>query len=88
MEKFKNEIIDRLELPKDVLLQDSLIQITGSHEMTIGNLKGILNFTSEKIVLQTKQCQLLIEGRRLMIDFFTNDEMKITGKILKIEFGE
>lgn len=88
MEKFKNEIIDRLELPKDVLLRDSLIQITGTHEMTIGNLKGILSFTSEKIVLQTKQCQLVIEGRHLMIDFFTNDEMKIAGKILKIEFGE
>lgn len=88
MEKFKNEIIDRLELPKDVLLQDFLIRITGTHEMTIGNLKGILSFTSEKIVLQTKQCQLVIEGCRLMIDFFTNDEMKITGKILKIEFGE
>ena len=36
--------------------------------------------------LQTKTCRIRITGVRLAIDYYTNEEMKITGSIDTIEY--
>lgn len=82
----KESIISAMSLPKDLLLGAILIHITGQYEVCIENYKGIIDYTNELIRIQAKTCQVLIQGSRLKIEYYTNEEMKISGKIEKIEY--
>lgn len=73
-------------LPKDVVLGVPLISVIGQNEACIENYRGILEYTDKLIRIQTKLGKIYINGRRLQIEYYTNDEMKITGHIETIEF--
>jgi sporulation protein YqfC len=75
------QFIDALRLPKDVCLGALRVTLTGCGEAWIENYKGILEYTSAKILLQAKTCQVCFEGVRLSIDYYTNEDMKISGCI-------
>lgn len=57
------------------------MSITGQQEILIENYRGILEYTKNHISLQTKTCRLVIRGKDLNINYYTNEEMKITGRI-------
>ena len=63
-----------------------IVTATGKSEVLIENYKGILEYTNEKIRLQTKGCQVEVAGICLLIEYYTNDEMKITGSIHRIVY--
>lgn len=77
----KELIVESLRLPKDTMLGAAIVTITGKQEAFIENYKGILEYTTESIVLQGKNCKICFEGQRLSIDYYTNEDMKISGKI-------
>ncbi len=79
--KWKEGLVDSLELPKDLVYGAVLVSITGRQEMLIENYRGILEYTKNHISLQTKTCRLVIRGKDLDISYYTNEEMKITGWI-------
>lgn len=79
--RLKAEMVDSLKLPKDFLLGCAVVTVTGNREAYIENYRGILEYTCERIVLQTKTCKLIIEGKHLVIDYYTNEEMLIVGAI-------
>ena len=58
-----------------------IISAMGHSQVLVENYKGIIEYTREKIRLQTKGCQVTIQGKRLMVEYYTNEEMKITGWI-------
>lgn len=76
--------MESLELPKDIMYGAVILNVTGRTEALIENYKGIIEYTCEKIRLQTKSCQVEIRGKRLLIQYYTNDEMKLTGLIHEI----
>lgn len=84
LKKVKSNIVESLELPKDLVYGAVIVTVTGKTEVLIENYKGIIEYTCEKIRLQTKHCQVAVCGKRLLIQYYTNDEMKITGFIEKI----
>ena len=84
--KIKKNIVSALNLPQDVALGSSLITITGKNEIFIENYKGILDYDSNYIKLNTKKGVIELLGRNLFIKYLTNEEMKITGKISEIKF--
>ena len=43
-------------------------------------------YTDTLVKLQAKNCKVLIHGNRLRIDYYTSEEMKITGQIGSLEF--
>ena len=77
----KELIVESLKLPKDTMLGAAIVTITGKQEAFIENYKGILEYTTESIVLQGKNCKICFEGQRLSIDYYTNEDMKISGSI-------
>lgn len=79
--KWKEEMVDTLELPKDLMYGAVLVSITGRNEMLIENYRGILEYNQTIIRLQAKTCHLVIQGKNLHISYYTNEEMKITGII-------
>ncbi len=82
--RVKSNIVESLELPKDLMYGAVIVTVTGRTEALIENYRGIIEYTCEKIRLQTKGCQVEIRGKRLLIQYYTNDEMKVTGFIHEI----
>ena len=81
-----NSIIETCELPKDVLLGASILSLTGNDELVIENFKNMIEYQEENLLIQCKKYKIRIEGKKLHIELFTKEEMKIKGKIESIKF--
>ena len=83
----KKEILtNSLKLPKDTVFGVPILTVTGTYEIWMENYKGILEYTQTQILLQAKTCQICIEGKNLSIDYYTNEDMKISGNICSIRY--
>lgn len=82
----KELIVESLKLPKDSMLGASIVTITGDNEAFIENYRGILEYTKESIVLQGKNCKIAFSGKELSIDYYTNEDMKIGGRIEMVRY--
>ena len=78
--------MESLKLPKDTMLGAAIVTITGNREAFVENYKGILEYTTESIVLQGKNCKICFEGKQLSIDYYTNEDMKISGTIDTVKY--
>ncbi len=79
-------LLDSLQLPKDIVRGDMRITLTGNREVWIENYKGLLEYTNQSILLQGKSCKVQFEGKCLNIDYYTNEDMKLTGRITCIKY--
>ena len=86
--KIKEGLVESLELPKDLVYGAVLVSITGRQEILIENYRGILEYTKNHISLQTKTCRLVVHGKDLDISYYTNEEMKITGRIDSVRYED
>lgn len=83
---WKKQMVQHLELPKDLLLGAVLIHVTGQSEMEVENYRGILFYSRERVRLSVKDGQLEVTGQDLNIEYYSNDNMKITGCIRQISY--
>ena len=90
MSSIKRSLAQRIlvcaDIREDLSESALLFQVTGRQEAYIENYKGILEYTDSRILLLGKHCRLSIEGKHLMIPFYTAEEMKITGQIEHISY--
>lgn len=86
LERKKEMIVESLKLPKDSMLGASIVTVTGNSDAFVENYRGILEYSPETIVLQGKTCQISIVGKRMSIDYYTNEDMKISGCIECIRY--
>ena len=84
--KLSNKIIDTCQLPKDVLMGAAIISMTGNTDLLIENFKNIIKYQPDTLILQCKKNQLHIAGKNLTIEFYTDEEIKITGYITELKF--
>ena len=82
----KEQMITSLSLPKDMMLGASVVTITGNMEAWVENYKGIIKYHDKQIILQGKNCQISFEGQSLSIDYYTNEDMKISGQIESVRY--
>ncbi len=82
----KEMILDSLKLPKDICMGAIRVTMTGNREAWIENYRGILEYTEQMILLQGKTCQVCFEGTGLSIDYYTNEDMKISGCICCVRY--
>lgn len=86
-EQIRERLAAAASMPKDVVLGASIITITGTSEVCVENYRGIIEYTDCLVRLQTKEGQIRLTGKRLNIEYYTNDEMKITGIIDCLDFA-
>ena len=86
-ESRKELFVESLKLPKDMMMGAFMLSMTGNREAFIENYRGILEYTDTCILLQTKTGQVRFEGTNLVIEYYTNEDMKISGHIVGIIFG-
>lgn len=78
---------DAANLPKDVVLGVPILTLTGHYEVNIENYHGILEYTEQLIRINVRGGQIRITGKSLEINYYTTTDMKITGKVEKIEYS-
>ncbi|WP_242972514.1 YabP/YqfC family sporulation protein [Lachnoclostridium sp. An169] len=87
-EQFREKLASAASMPKDVVLGAAVTTILGRNEVCIENYRGIIEYTDTLIRVAVKGSQIRLTGKRLQVEYYTNDEMKITGKICTLEFAD
>ncbi len=87
-QSLKNKIAEASGLPKDVVMGQPGVTVLGRMELNIENYRGIIEYTDTLIRVQTKAGQIRITGKNLSVDYYTNDDMKLTGRIEAIEYQQ
>ena len=87
-EQIKKKLASAASMPKDVIMGASVVTVLGMSEVCIENYSGITEYTDTLVRIRTKHGQIQLKGSCLEMEFYTNDEMKITGSINLIEFQE
>ena len=77
-------VIDKMDLPKDLLLGAMNIRVTGKWEAFVENYKTIIEYTDSVIKLQGKNTRLKIIGKNLKISCYTKEDMQVKGIINEI----
>ena len=85
-EQLREHLASAASMPKDVVMGASVVTVLGDFEVCIENYRGITEYTESLVRVQTKGGQIRLTGSRLQIEYYTNDEMKVTGKIQTLEF--
>ena len=81
----KRRFNELLEIPKEVYSNVPNIILTGFEEMIIENNKGILEYEDYFIRVNTFIGIININGINLKLEKMTEDNLKIKGKIEKID---
>ena len=84
--KVAGKIMEALELPKEVVMNLPLITMIGTEDLTIENYKGVIEYSEERIRINTSAGIIRVDGRQLLLKQITADNIGVTGNILKIEF--
>ncbi len=86
--KFITKIIDEhnIDLPVEIVKNLPCVYIKGNDEITVENYKGIIEYTSEGIKLNTKLGIVKIYGKKLNLKQITSDFIVIDGFIEKFEY--
>ena len=81
-----HKIIERLELPQDIILGVPLISMQGNAELMIENHRGLLQYDSDEIRVRTKTFTVQVMGKQLAIQEYRKDVLIIRGQIERMQF--
>lgn len=84
-QKIENKSVP-MNVPEDIVFGALVLLVTGNKEAETQNYRGILEYTDEIIAIQGKKQVLIIRGSNLLIEYFTNESMKVMGQIDTIEY--
>ena len=64
------------------------VTLTGQYQMRIENYRFLRSLRENEIQVQGKRCRLTIAGECLMVDYYTGEAMKISGRICSLHYQE
>lgn len=85
-DRWKENLVESLKMPRDLVYQDAVITLTGNSQILLENYRGILEYSHNHILVQTKRCRIRIQGENLEVLYYTNDEMKVSGRFSGISY--
>ena len=80
----RRNLAENLKLPKDLLTGDVNVRIMGKREVFIENYRYIIEYSEAVLKLQCKNTKLKITGNKLVIEYYSKDEMLVIGMIDEI----
>lgn len=80
----RRNLAENLKLPKDLLTGDVNVRIMGKREVFIENYRYIIEYSEAVLKLQCKNTKLKIKGNKLVIEYYSKDEMLVKGMIDEI----
>ncbi len=82
----KESISELLELPKDIMLDLPRITLIGDLQLYIENHKGIVEYSKQRIRINTKSGVIRVTGKDLSIKTVITEEIIVCGYIDTIDF--
>lgn len=82
----KEQMIRSLDLPEEVMLDLPIVNAIGNKKIEIYNFKGLIEYSLEKIRINTSIGVLIIEGSKLEIKIMTTEDLHIIGIITQISY--
>ena len=83
----KTKLAQKLNIPEDISDGLPIITITGKCEVYVENYKGIIEYSKNCIIIQTKVSRVTFSGKNLEIVYYTNTDMKITGEMESMTYS-
>ena len=71
-----------------LLMEAPVVTLTGQYQMRIENYRFLRSLRENAIQVQGKRCRLTIAGECLMVDYYTGEAMKISGRICSLHYQE
>lgn len=84
--KTKSNLAEKLDLPRDIVLNLPKVTITGDNEIIIENHKGVVAFNDDMIKVNTSAGIMCIYGRKFEILFMSGSTVNISGKFRSVEY--
>ncbi|GHV42391.1 sporulation protein YqfC [Clostridia bacterium] len=75
-----------LDVPAEVALNAALISLTGAEMVEIENYKGIIEFSADKVRINTVSGIIAVNGKDLVISRVTSEALTLRGKIRSAEY--
>lgn len=85
-ESIQEQLTHALDIPTEVVTNMPVITLIGNKEINIENFSGLLEYTRQKIRLNTRAGILVIDGIELEAKNMTAERICIKGNILHITF--
>lgn len=82
----KNKLAELLDIPKEVVLNIPKFTIIGNNDMIIENYKGIIEYDTSKIRINTGVGVVKVCGAKLVLKEITSEDLLIKGQISGVEF--
>ncbi|ADD02192.1 MULTISPECIES: sporulation protein YqfC [Thermoanaerobacter] len=81
----KNELVNAIDFPKEVLLNLPKVTLIGKNHVTIENHKGIIEYIPERIRVNTTIGVIRILGKKMIVNSIMTEVITISGEITNIE---
>lgn len=85
-EAFREQLSKLFEVPPEVISDFPKIVLTGNKEIIIENFNNLIEYTTQKIRMNTKCGILTIDGIELEVSKMTADYITIKGTIIQVGF--
>ncbi|MFA5524825.1 MAG: sporulation protein YqfC [Tissierellales bacterium] len=86
IDDMKKNFSEILELPKEIMLDFPKITFIGNLQLYIENHKGIIEYGSLRIRVNTNAGILRVVGKNMVIKTIVMEEIVIVGEIDSLEF--
>jgi sporulation protein YqfC len=82
----KERFAELLELPKELVLDRPKLTLVGNCDIMIENYKGVLEYGSDRLRINTGSGIVRITGSGLLIREITSEDIIVSGTIHSLEF--
>lgn len=76
---------ESFSLPKDMVVNATLIHLVGKSEVLVENFKGIISYSCNEILIKGFGMKYCICGEHMVIKYYSNEDMKISGQIKEVK---
>ena len=80
--------MERLDIPAGIVPDTPRMELTGNRSFYMDRHQGIIHYTTETVDIAGGSVVVRLSGRKLEILVMTDDELRITGVIDRVELLE
>ena len=84
----KNVMIDKLDMPREIVKDSYRIVIEGNEVVTIENHRGILKFNDSQVVVKIGEGNLVMDGAGFTIAYISGNTLKISGMFKGVNYEQ
>lgn len=84
--KIKQRIKETLEMPAYVVMNSPKVVLDSNLNVWIENYTGIIEYSQDTVKVNTADFIIKISGQNLLIDFITNEDLSVSGKIISVVY--